>query len=213
VPRSPDRRSLRRERELLAAKLVGRWRSGAPLTLAPTHDDPTLGADPLRNNDVTYAADPNGHDVPLGSHMRRMNPRDTKMALFADVNVHRIIRRSTTHGPPYDPNATSERDDETPGGLHFLFISAKAMATLEFLQREWINDGNFMNLGDERDPNVGLQKDGAMFTIPHEPVRRRIRGIETFNVLRGGEYFFLPSLTALRWIAGLTEPPDTNTTT
>ena len=46
------------ERELLAAKLVGRWRSGAPLTLAPTHDDPALGADPLRNNDFTYAADP-----------------------------------------------------------------------------------------------------------------------------------------------------------
>ena len=65
------------QRELLAAKLVGRWRSGAPLTLAPTHDDPALGADPRRNNDFTYAADPHGQQVPLGSHMRRMNPRDT----------------------------------------------------------------------------------------------------------------------------------------
>ena len=188
------------ERELLAAKLIGRWRSGAPLTLAPERDDPALGADPLRNNDFTYAADPDGRQVPRGSHMRRMNPRDTKMALLVDVNLHRIIRRSTTFGAPYDPNALSQQDDETPRGLHFIFISSKAMATMEFLQQEWINNGNFMSLANERDPNVGLQEDGAMFTIPQDPVRRRIHGIETFNVLRGGEYFFLPSLSALRWL-------------
>jgi hypothetical protein len=63
-----------------------------------------------------------------------------------------------------------------------------------------------MNLGAERDPNIGLQQDGATFTIPREPVRRRIHGIETFNVLRGGEYFFLPSLPALRWLADLGSP-------
>jgi Dyp-type peroxidase family len=194
------------ERELLAAKLVGRWRSGAPLTLAPTDDDPALGADPMRNDDFSYADDPDGRRVPLGSHMRRMNPRDTELALLTDVNVHRIIRRSTAYGAPYDPNAITRQDDETARGLYFIFISAKAMATLEFLQREWINNGNFMSLGDERDPNVGLQEDGATFTIPQEPVRRRIHGIETFNVLRGGEYFFLPSLSALRWLGTLT--PD-----
>jgi len=188
------------ERELLAAKLVGRWRSGAPLTLAPDRDDPALGADPRRNNDFTYAGDPDGRQVPLGSHMRRTNPRDTKMQILVDVNLHRIIRRSTTFGAPYDPNALSQQDDETPRGLHFIFISAKAMATMEFLQQEWINNGNFMNLGEERDPNVGLQEDGAVFTIPRAPVRRRIHGIETFNVLRGGEYFFMPSLTALQWL-------------
>jgi Dyp-type peroxidase family len=193
------------ERELLAAKLVGRWRSGAPLTLAPTDDDPELGADPMRNNDFTYAADPHGRQVPLGAHMRRMNPRDTEMALLADVNIHRIIRRSTTYGTPYDPNAISEQDDETAHGLFFIFISAKAMATMEFLQTEWINNGNFMSLGEERDPNVGLQEDGATFTIPREPVRRRIHAIDTFNVLRGGEYFFLPSLSALRWLGNLEE--------
>ena len=189
------------ERELLAAKVVGRWRSGAPLTLAPTQDDPTLGADPRRNNDFTYAADPHGHQVPLGSHMRRMNPRDTEMALLADVNLHRIIRRSTTYGAPYDPDAVSAHDDEVARGI--LFLSAKAMATLEFLQEEWINSGNFMNLGAERDPNVGLQEDGATFTIPREPVRHRIHDIQTFTMLRGGEYFFMPSLSALRWIGNL----------
>ena len=195
-----------RERELLAAKLVGRWRSGAPLTLAPTHDDPALGADPRRNNDFTYVADPYGRHVPLGSHMRRMNPRDTTLSQLTDVNVHRIIRRGTTYGVPYDPNATSAQDDDVPRGIYFLFISAKAMATMEFLQQEWINNGNFMNLGDERDPNVGLQENGAIFTIPEHPVRRRIHGIQTFNVLRGGEYFFMPSLSALRWIGDLRSP-------
>jgi Dyp-type peroxidase family len=191
------------ERELLAAKLMGRWRSGAPLTLTPTDDDPELGADPRRNNDFTYAADPHGRQVPLGSHMRRMNPRDTEMAQLADVNVHRIIRRSTTYGAPYDPDAVSDEADETARGLYFIFLSAKAMATMEFLQQEWINNGNFMNLGAERDPNVGLQEDGATFTIPRAPVRHRIHGIRTFNVLRGGEYLFLPSLSALRWIGEL----------
>jgi hypothetical protein len=74
---------------------------------------------------------------------------------------------------------------------------------LEFLQREWINDGNFTGVGEERDPIVGLQEEGGTFTIPAKPVRRRIHNIQTFNVLRGGEYFFMPSLSALKWLADL----------
>src|SRR4029450_2060567 len=120
------------------------------------------------------------------------------MAQLADVNLHRIIRRSTTFGAPYDPDATSEHDDDVARGIHFIFISAKAMATREFLQQEWIKKGNSRDRGDERDPNIGLQEDGATFTIPEHPVRRRIHGIQTFNVLRGGEYFFMPALSALR---------------
>jgi len=191
------------ERELLAAKLVGRWRSGAPLTLAPNVDNPAIGADPQRNNDFNYANDPRGRQVPFGSHIRRMNPRDTELARLTDVNIHRIIRRGTTYGLPYDPEALSEGDDEVPRGAYFMFISAKAMATMEFLQQEWVNDGDFIKAGSERDPIVGLQGKEATFTIPQEPVRRRVRGIETFNVLRGGEYFFMPSLSALKWLGGL----------
>jgi Dyp-type peroxidase family len=191
------------ERELLAAKLVGRWRSGAPLTLAPDADNATLGADSQRNNDFNYANDPRGLQVPLGSHIRRMNPRDTKLTRLTDVNIHRLIRRGTTYGAPYDPNALSAEADEIPRGAHFLFMSAKTMATIEFLQQEWINDGNFIGAGNERDPIIGLQDEGATFTIPKKPVRRRVHGIDTFNVLRGGEYFFMPSLSALRWLSGL----------
>jgi deferrochelatase/peroxidase EfeB len=87
------------ERELLAAKLVGRWRSGAPLTLAPDVDNPGLGADPQRNNDFDYSKDRRGRQVPFGSHIRRMNPRDTELTRLTDVNLHRVIRRGTTFGP------------------------------------------------------------------------------------------------------------------
>lgn len=191
------------ERELLAAKLVGRWRSGAPLVLAPDADNPALGADPQRNNDFNYSHDLRGRQAPFGCHIRRMNPRDTKLTRLTDVNLHRLIRRGTTYGPPYDPNALSEADDDVPRGAYFLFISAKAMATIEFLQQEWINDGNFVGARDERDPIIGLQEEGATFTIPRDPVRRLVRGIETFNVLRGGEYFFMPSLSALKWLSEL----------
>ena len=196
--------STEEERELVAAKLVGRWRSGAPLTLAPDADNPTLGADPRRNNDFNYANDTRGRQVPFGSHIRRMNPRDTKLTRLTDVNIHRLIRRGTTYGLPYDPNALSEEADETPRGAIFLFISAKAMATMEFLQQEWVNDGDFIGAGQERDPIIGRQEEGGTFTIPKAPVRRRIHGIQTFNVLKGGEYFFMPSISALNWLANPT---------
>jgi hypothetical protein len=58
-------------------------------------------------------------------------------------------------------------------------------------------------MGDERDPIIGRQEEDAVFSIPREPVRRRLHGIETFNVLRGGEYFFVPGLSALRWLGEL----------
>ena len=78
------------------------------------------------------------------------------------------------------------------------------MDTIEFLQQEWINDGNFIGIGSERDPIIGRQGEGATFTIPRPPVRRLVHGIETFNVLHGGEYFFMPSISALNWLANLT---------
>jgi hypothetical protein len=77
----------------------------APVTtlvssLADDPDRPFHPRDPRQNNDFTYAADQDGRQVPLGSHMRRMNPRDTKMTVLADVNIHRIVRRSTVFGAP-----------------------------------------------------------------------------------------------------------------
>lgn len=82
--------------ELVAAKLMGRWRDGAPLVLSPDHGDPPLGADLQRTNDFNYAEmDPHGYRCPVGSHIRRMNPRDTVEGL----QRHRLIRRGGTYGP------------------------------------------------------------------------------------------------------------------
>jgi Dyp-type peroxidase family len=186
------------DRELLAAKLVGRWRSGAPLALSPASDNPALGEDPNRINDFDYTDDPRGLRTPLGSHIRRMNPRATKLEILSDPNIRRVIRRSTSFGDPVPP--TELKDDGNDRGLDYIALGARAIDTVEFLQSEWINSGNFVGLGKEKDPLISLQDKGAHFTVPGSPPRR-VHGIHTFNTLRGGEYFFMPSLSAIRWLS------------
>ena len=187
--------------DLLAAKMFGRWRSGAPLSLSPARDDEALGADPDRRNDFDFTDDHAGLVCPHGAHMRRMNPRGDRLTILTDEHIHRIIRRSSTFGPKWSRDVTAADDRDDDRGIFFIFISARAYDTIEFLQQEWINRGNFMDLGEERDPIVGLHDEPGRFTIPADPARRRVDGVTTFNRLRGGEYMFMPSLTALRWIA------------
>ena len=183
------------EQELVAAKLMGRWRSGAPLTLAPDKDDPALGADPRRNNNFNYKQeDPQGYAVPLGSHMRRMNPRDTA----ANMNRRRMIRRGATYGP-YLPEGTP--DDGTERGIAAFVICASLIRQFEFAQNVWVNDRNFHELANERDPIIGTQDGTLEFKIPKRPIRRKITGLPAFTTVRGGAYFFLPGLKALRWLA------------
>jgi hypothetical protein len=57
---------------------------------------------------------------------------------------------------------------------------------------------DFATLFEEVDPLVG--PDGRM-TIREEPLRRTVH-VQTFVKMRGGEYFFLPSLPALRLPGG-----------
>ena len=193
-----DNASTDEERELLAAKLVGRWRSGAPLALTPQRDDPALGEDPHRINDFDYGDDPRGLNTPLGSHIRRMNPRSTKLEVLSDVNIRRIVRRSTSYGETF--SSSSVRDDGQSRGLDFIALGARAIDTVEFLQSEWVSSGNFVGLGKEKDPMISLQDKTAYFTVPGTPPRR-VHGIQSFNTLLGGEYFFMPSLSALAWLA------------
>ena len=188
------------EEERLAAKMFGRWRSGAPLILSPERDDEALGADPARNNGFDFSEDPRGLVCPHAAHMRRLNPRDSALTILTDVNIHRIIRRSSTFGPKWSRDVTPADDAKGDRGIFFIFISARAYDTIEFFQQEWINRGNFIDLGAERDPVVGLHETPGTFTMPASPVRRRVDGVTTFNRLRGGEYLFMPSLSALRWI-------------
>jgi Dyp-type peroxidase family len=186
--------------ELLAAKLMGRWRSGAPLALAPDKDDPALGADPQRNNSFNYKhEDPQGYAVPLGSHMRRMNPRDTA----ANMNRRRMIRRGATYGT-HLPEGSG--DDGKERGIAAFVICASLIRQFEFAQNVWVNDRNFHELANERDPIIGTQDGTLEFKIPKRPIRRKIAGLPAFTTVRGGAYFFLPGLTALRWLAALGKP-------
>jgi deferrochelatase/peroxidase EfeB len=180
----------------MAAKLMGRWRSGAPLVLSPDRDDPELGADPRRNNDFNYAAmDPHGYAAPVGSHARRMNPRDT----VANVNRRRMIRRGATYGPALPEGAPDDRQDR---GIAAFIICASLVRQFEFAQNVWANDENFKDLGNDRDPIIGTQDGTLDFKIPKRPIRKVIRGLPAFTTVVGGAYFFLPGLRALRFLAG-----------
>ncbi|QHC23789.1 Dyp-type peroxidase [Streptomyces sp. GS7] len=185
------------DEELIAAKIMGRWRSGAPLALAPENDAPELGADPHRRNTFLYERDdPAGFVTPGGCHIRRANPRDSSVA--GEVRLHRMIRRGAVYGPAL-PDGAME-DDGADRGLMFAFIGAHLGRQFEFVQSEWMNDGVFFGAGNVKDPVTGSHEGDAGHTIPRRPLRRRLAPLPRFVVTRGGEYCFLPSLSALRWL-------------
>jgi len=186
------------DEELVAAKMMGRWRSGAPLALSPDGDHPEVGADPALNNNFLFKADDAiGYKTPLGSHIRRMNPRDADIA--GVMRIHRMIRRGSGYGPAL-PEGVLE-DDGAARGLMFAFVGANIARQFEFVQAEWMNDGGFFGDGNERDPISGNADGEGSFSIPRRPVRRQLKGLSRFVVTRGGEYCFLPSMSALRWLA------------
>jgi Dyp-type peroxidase family len=187
------------DEELVAAKMMGRWRSGAPLALSSDADHPEIGADPKRNNNFLFKDDDAiGYKTPLGSHIRRMNPRDADIA--GVMRIHRMIRRGSGYGPAL-PEGVLE-DDGADRGLMFAFVGANIGRQFEFVQSEWMNDGAFFD-GKERDPVSGAADGDGTYNIPRRPIRRQLKGLSRFVITRGGEYCFLPSLSALRWLADL----------
>ena len=191
---SPD------EEEFLGAKMMGRWKSGAPLALCPFHDDSALGADANRNNDFLFNDDdPKGLKTPPGCHIRRMNPRDS--VVTGVPRLHRMIRRGTSYGSPLPPGVLE--DDGRERGLAFIFVGSRLDRQFEFVQTEWVKDSRFFGEGGESDPIAGQHDETASFTIPKQPIRRRLKGLPQFVVTRGGEYFFAPGLRALRWLSEL----------
>jgi Dyp-type peroxidase family len=189
------------EEELLAAKMMGRWRSGAPLALCPMHDDPGLGTDAARNNTFLFKGDDAiGYKTPGGSHIRRMNPRDSDVA--GVVRIHRMIRRGTSYGPLL-PEGVLE-DDGVDRGLMFAFVGAHLGRQFEFIQSEWMNDSAFFGGSPGKDPISGAADGTGTFDIPKRPLRQRLQGLPRFVVTRGGEYCFMPGLRALEWLGNLT---------
>ncbi|HKQ69199.1 MAG TPA: Dyp-type peroxidase [Polyangiaceae bacterium] len=188
----------------LASKCVGRWPSGAPLVKSPDRDDPKLG----NADDFLYAReDPRGLACPIGSHIRRTNPRDslepTPEESLEVVDRHRIIRRGRSYGKPLEPFA--HETEKTERGLFFACINTNIRRQFEFIQQTWSNNPKFAGLYRDKDPIIGDQPpgDGGTYTIPEAPVRRRLEKLSRFVRVRGGEYFFLPSIRAVRFLAAL----------
>ena len=184
-------------RAALAAKMVGRWPGGAPLVKAPDQDIPALGDD----NDFGYAGDPLGLACPIGAHIRRANPRDSlgpgPAASLDTSDLHRLLRRGRSYGPAGD-----DRGDGT--GLYFICLAANLARQFEFVQHTWLNNATFNGLYDDADPLTGSHHPaGGTFTVPARPVRRRHHGLPQFVRTRGGAYFFLPGVSAVRYLAQL----------
>jgi Dyp-type peroxidase family len=195
------------DRELIAAKVCGRWRNGKPLSLAPDSPDTDLPLE--RYNSFDYVPteglpdafdDRKGYRCPIGAHIRRMNPRHSAVAGNSGLK-RRVIRRGLPYGPPFDPAAPH---DGIERGLLGLFIGVSLKDQFEFLMSDWANKGTFApGLRDTRDPILGDNSgEDAAFLIAREgqkPVR--LTGLSRFVTTRGGAYCFLPSATGLRHIA------------
>lgn len=206
-----------KDAELMKAKVVGRWPGGAPLTLSPYNDDKSLA----KENDFNFAKhDLYGYRCPLGAHIRRGNPRDSlveevrnKSAKSAQKRIrkHRILRRARVY-------KDSESKKE---GLMFMAQNAHIEDQFEFTQRQWINKVDFAqvqwkkdplteaenkedeteedkkNRLEEDDPLVGPKESKLTIQDPYAPTTIELN---QFVKVRGGAYFFLPGLKALRQI-------------
>lgn len=201
--RRPDGTSDRDAATRLAAKIVGRWPSGAPLVLSPDADDAALSS----ANDFGYFhEDPHGLRCPLGAHIRRANPRDSlapKPGEQASLDVnkrHRIIRRGRQQASANASTAPGAPARAT--GLHFICLNANIARQFEFVQATWVTNPKFNGLYEDADPLIGTQP-GRTFRMPGSPVRTRVRGLPAFVRVEAGAYFFLPSVRALRYLAAM----------
>ena len=207
--------------ELLAAKLVGRFRDGTPLELSPDRPYNTTLQERLdpksihRLTDFTYENDKEGTRCPMGSHLRRMNPRDSLGFDGVLVNRRRIIRRGVPYGEwvpedlPLDQAEELDRYDaqrESRHGVIFVALNANLERQFEFVQREWVNYGNDFRQGNDRDPLLGNREGEDRMVIQGDASGAEPRpphlcsGLPQFVTTRGGAYFFIPGLTALRLI-------------
>jgi deferrochelatase/peroxidase EfeB len=182
--------------ELLAAKIVGRWRDGTPLALSADNSNAEIASSKRRANDFLYGNDRAGLACPIGAHTRRANPRDGLPGGAERTRRHRIIRRAM----PY----AGRHGDK---GLAFICCSSSITDGFEFIQRAWCNSGEALGLGRERDlllqqgeadeltgMAIPLRGGGAVVLQP--PPR-------PFVTVRGCEYLFVPSRRTSAWLATL----------
>jgi deferrochelatase/peroxidase EfeB len=211
--------------ETLKAKIAGRWSDGVPLASAPTaaawrkFNCQYPASSPARDQamiDFTYKDDPEGLQCPIASHMRRVNTRDGLAPTHTEGSVLNNRRRILRRGLPYgsSPDGVS---DAAEHGIVMLIVCANLFRQFEFVQQQWINYGLDARTGNDTCPLTGNHSPGgdagpkAKYVIPSDPKSGRppfiVEGIPQFVETRGGEYFFMPSMTALRMIGmGIVDP-------
>lgn len=181
--------------EQLAAKLVGRWRSGTPLAHAPEEDTSVTG-EHGEDNDFNYDDDPNGFKTPRFAHIRKVYPRN---AGFAD-NRHRIMRRGIPYGAPFDPAAGAGHGIDGDRGLLFNVFQASIENQFEFVQQTWANNSFFQQSGDGPDPVIG-DADERACTFHRSGQPDAALDFRRFVHTTGAIYAFAPSLNTIRGLA------------
>jgi Dyp-type peroxidase family len=183
----------------VGARIVGRWKDGTSLVRNPERP---LGGAP--DNHFTFGAeDPQGLRCPLGSHVRRSNPRaslntdlDTQIRI---TKRHRILRVGRTY-------SAVDKEGAPEKGLLFMCVNGSIERQYEFIQQTWMASSNFHGLRDEKDPLMGNQTVDEVgdpvgrFAIPRWEGSIALQGMPSFVTTRGGGYFFLPSRSALRYM-------------
>lgn len=194
-------------REWFAAKIMGRWRDGTPVSKAPGQQVPKT-SEPV--NDFDYLPtddhkgtpdDSEGMRCPIGAHIRRMNPRSSIVA--GRPHSRRLLRRGMPYGLPFDPKSA---DDGVPRGLIGIFMCADLDRQFEFILRQWAQGGRATTgLVGQQDPVVGSQRTtGGMtgqYRIPlpngGEAVLDMPRLVQTIGCV----YLFMPGLAGLALLA------------
>lgn len=177
----------------VAAKMLGRWQNGSSLVRNPDHPGRVID-----NNFASGAEDPQGHRCPLGSHIRRSNPRDS-LGEDRDTQInigkrHRILRVGRTYEKQDGKNGKVEK------GLLFMCLNADIERQYEFIQQTWVSSSSFQGLVGEKDPTIGSRDGDGTFTIPSWEKVTTLRDMPQFVTTKGGGYFFMPSRSALRYL-------------
>jgi Dyp-type peroxidase family len=186
-------------REFLAAKLIGRWRSGAPLAVAPDHDDTSV-ADV---NEFGYQAhDKSGMRCPFSAHIRVSNPRDESLEERVKDGVPPLLRRGASYGPDWIPGT----NDDADRGLLGLFLCASLDRQFQQVTR-WMNANDFSPVFNGTIPTpvdplstVVGRVPGQQFLIPTPAGLVSIPLDRSFVRSRGTAYFLLPGITTLNRI-------------
>jgi Dyp-type peroxidase family len=202
---------------LLGAQMVGRWKSGAALINTPRADDPALGDGTPDVNDFEFGRDRNGVLCPWAAHIRKAYPRDdvrgnttpyedTVNAAEAFTQTHRMLRRGIAYGGELTEDEALSGTTTEDRGLLFACYVTDILEQFEFVQRSWVNAVDFSQPETGVDAIIGQGggnlpwRGAAPFSKrpDHKPDLTFARHVH----MQGGEYFFAPSIPALRTLPG-----------